>query len=321
MAKEKFDRSKPHVNIGTIGQKVGPFVNHVLNPVSINRVFYSDIDVDYYNKYFKNTYYENIINNHIVSALNYSFIFKNQNPNKTTDFHYFRWNFETAGNLLSLYSNVSHATRDSNGFYEILKVRYSQYVLNDIDYHYFHVINDASKIVYRLYAGVGVPYGNANALPYEKQFFSGGPNSIRGWQVRSLGPGSFVDTISNYPNSTGDIKLEANMEYRFKLPWVLEGAMFIDAGNIWAIRPDPGRPGVLFEWNKFYKDIAVATGVGLRFNFRYFLFRVDLGLKTRNPANNVSDPWIFNQHALYLTSPKKGVPSDFALTGAINYPF
>jgi outer membrane protein assembly factor BamA len=289
--------------------KVEPYVTHQLKPVSINLVNYSHVDTIYYDQYIKGKSIENIYINHVVSALNYSFIFKNQNPKKNTDFHYFRWNFESSGNLLTLF-----------GYDSLFNVRVSQYVLTDIDYHYFHVVNDASNIVYRIYAGIGYPYGNSVTLPYEKQFFAGGANSIRGWQALTLGPGSYVNRSSKYPNSTGDLKLEANMEYRFKLPWVLEGAMFVDAGNIWAITPQDKRPGALFEWNKFYKDLAIGTGVGLRFNFHYFLFRVDVGMKTRNPASDASNPWIFNQHKLYFTS-QKGKPSDFAISFTINYPF
>ena len=316
-----FTQTLANISFG-YNWKVGPFVNQILKPISINYVNYDHVDS--LSPYFKNvsgTYFENIIKNHIVSALNYSLIFKNQKPNKTTDFRYFRWNFEVAGNLLYLHSQLNHETKNKNGSYTLYRIPYSQYILNELDFHHFHVVNEASRIVYRLYAGLGYPYGNSSSLPYEKSFFSGRANSLRCWQALTLGPGSYVDSISKYPNSTGDIKLEANIEYRFKLPWVLEGAMFADAGNIWAIRPDVSRQGASFEWNKFYKDIAISTGIGLRFDFHYFLFRVDVGMKTRNPASNISNPWIFNQHRVYFMAKKKGVPSDFAICGAINYPF
>ncbi|HEX3006344.1 MAG TPA: BamA/TamA family outer membrane protein, partial [Bacteroidales bacterium] len=147
---------------------------------------------------------------------------------------------------------------------------------------------------------------------FEKLYYSGGANSIRGWQARTIGPGSYNDTISLYPNSTGDMKLEANIEYRFKLFWVLEGALFADAGNVWAIKNAEERPGSLFKLNNFYKDIAVGSGFGLRFDFKFFLFRTDLGLKMRDPARK-TDKWIFSQKHLLLR--------DFALNMAIAYPF
>ena len=126
-------------------------------------------------------------------------------------------------------------------------------------------------------------------LPYEKKFFAGGPNSIRAWSSRDLGPGSYVDTttvpsIFSFPNKNGDIKLEANIEYRFKVIWKMEAAIFLDAGNIWAIRPEENKPGAEFEWNRFYKEIAVGTGLGARFDFSFFLLRFDFGLKVKDPA-------------------------------------
>jgi outer membrane protein assembly factor BamA len=144
--------------------------------------------------------------------------------------------------------------------------------------------------------GAGYPLGNSTSLPYEKKFFSGGPNSIRAWSTRDLGPGSYVkpksDSIFRYPNEVADIKLEANIEYRFKVFWKLEGAIFIDAGNIWAIRPEDDRKGALFEWNRFYKEIAVGTGIGTRFDFSFFVLRLDFGLKLHDPALPEGKRWI-----------------------------
>jgi outer membrane protein assembly factor BamA len=139
-----------------------------------------------------------------------------------------------------------------------------------------------------------VPYGNSNSLPFEKKFFSGGPNSIRAWSSRDLGPGS--DTTSSkefdYPNKNGDIKLEGNVEYRFKVFWKLEGAIFLDAGNIWNMNPDPAKPGADFQWNRFYKEIAVGTGLGTRWDFSFFILRVDFGLKLHDPALPENDRWV-----------------------------
>jgi outer membrane protein assembly factor BamA len=150
------------------------------------------------------------------------------------------------------------------------------------------VIDPLNKLVYRLFIGIGYPLGNSSALPFEKKYFSGGPNSIRAWSTRDLGPGSYIrpesDTIFNYPNQVADIKLEANFEYRFRMFWKLEGAFFIDAGNIWAIRAADERKGALFEWNRFYKEIAIGTGLGIRLDFNFFMIRGDFGLKLRDPA-------------------------------------
>jgi len=172
-----------------------------------------------------------------------------------------------------------------------------------------------NSLVYRFFAGAGLPYGNSTALPFEKKYFSGGANSIRAWQVRSLGPGSFNEpTDRSYPNKTADIKLEANIEYRFKLFWLLEGAMFLDAGNIWAIDDNDKREGALFRFDSFYNDIAVGTGLGLRFDFSFFIFRLDMGLKLRDPAEPSDEKWILRNRNLNFAN-------DVTLNIGIGYPF
>jgi outer membrane protein assembly factor BamA len=150
-------------------------------------------------------------------------------------------------------------------------------------------------------------------MPFEKQYFEGGANGIRGWQVRSLGPGSYLPTSATYINQTGDIKIEANLEYRFKLFWILEGATFIDAGNIWAIKNDRDRPGAQFKFNKFYDDVAVGTGFGMRFDLKFVILRTDLGLKLRDPKYSGNSRWIFSRD--FTTR------NDLAMVIAIGYPF
>ena len=175
-------------------------------------------------------------------------------------------------------------------------------------------INDMSSVVYRFFAGAGIPYGNSKAMPFEKQYFGGGANGIRAWQVRTLGPGSYVPSYTRFLNQTADIKIEANSEYRFKLFWLLEGALFIDAGNIWSYNYDPSRPGSQFKINTFYKDIAVGTGMGFRFDFSFVLLRADLGMKLR-------DPWISSGSKWIIMSRPYNLRNDFAIVVAIGYPF
>jgi outer membrane protein assembly factor BamA len=202
----------------------------------------------------------------------------------------------------------------------LFKVPYFQYLRSDIDIRYYNVIDRQNRFVYRLFLGLGYPYGNSTTLPYEKKYFAGGPNSMRGWSTRDLGPGSFVanDTSNSsvflYPNKNGDMKIEANIEYRFKVVWKMEGAIFVDAGNIWAIRKDLEKPGAEFAWNRFYKEIALSSGLGARFDFSFFLLRLDFGIKLREPfpLENGSN-WIpvFKDFRL----------SDFHLKFGIGYPF
>jgi len=133
---------------------------------------------------------------------------------------------------------------------------------------------------------VAYPYGNSTVLPFEKRYFSGGANSVRGWSVRRLGPGSFKgkDGRIDFINQTGDMKLDLNMEYRTHLFWKLGGALFVDAGNIWTLRDYKDQPGGQFTWKSIPRQLAVSYGLGLRFNFDYFIVRFDLGMKAVDPA-------------------------------------
>jgi outer membrane protein assembly factor BamA len=165
----------------------------------------------------------------------------------------------------------------------------------------------------RAFLGVGVPYGNFDVLPFEKKYFTGGANGIRAWQVRSLGPGTYRAPENTYPNQSSDIKLEANLEYRFRLISILEGALFLDAGNIWAINKKDNRPGAIFKYNEFYKQIAIGTGTGFRIDFSYFIFRLDVGMKLRDPSQDLGNGWIIGVRP--YTS------DDFNFSFAIGYPF
>ncbi len=136
--------------------------------------------------------------------------------------------------------------------------------------------------------GFGYPYGNSRMIPFEKRFYAGGANGVRGWSVRSLGPGSYNsrNSVDNFINQCGDIRLLLNLELRTKLFWVIEGALFVDAGNIWTVHNYQNQPGGLFRFDSFYKQIAAAYGLGIRFDFTYFLLRLDLGMKAHNPAKD-----------------------------------
>ena len=160
---------------------------------------------------------------------------------------------------------------------------------------------------------MGLPYGNSASLPFEKRYYSGGANSVRGWGVRTLGPGTFrtEDTRIDFNNQSGDIKLDLNLEYRVKMVSVLEGALFFDAGNIWTIREYETQPGGNFRFDTFYKQIAMAYGLGIRLNFSFFVFRVDFGVKLHDPALPEEQRWRI----------KPKWKDDTAFHFAIGYPF
>jgi outer membrane protein assembly factor BamA len=252
---------------------------------------------------------------------------------KKDNFFFFRSNFETAGLLLNTYFKLTSKRDNKVEPYKILDNAYSQFVKGDIDLRYYYTISGNNRLVSRLFVGVGWPYGNSvrqvsvenelrevnqrsvASMPFEKKYYSGGAKGIRGWRLRSLGPGSFKDsvTIAAYPNNMGDIKLEANIEYRFKLVWLMEGALFLDAGNVWDSHKDEKRVGADFDFKRFYKEIALSGGFGIRFDFTYFIFSMDLGMKFFDPADNRG--WTFK------SVPEGGRGRDFNFSIGIGYPF
>ena len=200
-------------------------------------------------------------------------------------------NVETSGNLLSLASRTFGNTKDDMGHYRVFNIAFAQYVKADIDLTRSIVIDPNNQLVLHLGFGIAFPYGNSTVLPFEKRYFSGGANSVRGWSVRSLGPGKYKerDGRINFINQTGDMKLDLNAEYRTHLFWKLGGAFFIDAGNIWTLRDYNIQPGGQFRLKDFPSQIAASYGVGLRLNFDYFILRFDLGMKAINPAYEEDD--------------------------------
>jgi len=298
--------------------KAGDYQTHIVNPFQLNLVKIPYINPDYYTRVIeKSSYLINSYKDVLISGGSYSFIFSNQKIKKSRDYWFVRFNAEAAGNLLYIYKKLTNSKMISDSLfnhYNIFGQPFAQFIRTDIDIRYNTIINDVSSMVYRGFFGIGIPYKNSIAMPFEKQYFEGGANGVRGWQVRSLGPGSYYPPDATYIYQTGDIKLEANVEYRFKLFWILEGALFADAGNIWAIKNDKDRPGAQFRFNGFYKDIAVGSGFGMRFDFKFVLFRTDIGLKLRDPKYPVNSSWIFSR-------PNPVIHDNLAIVVAIGYPF
>ena len=231
--------------------------------------------------------YEDHLNLKMVftySTTNHRNTLANQN------YYSFRSSVSAGGNVFGAISLIAGQKKNANGQYQVLGTPYSQFAKGDLDYSHNIFMDKTTRLVLHTYFGIGVPYGNANILPFEERFFCGGANSMRGWTTSTLGPGKF--STSNKTSSlllqNGDIKLELNAEVRFKLFWVLEGAVFVDAGNVWTIKKYDEQKGGEFSFKnaKFIKEIAIDWGVGLRFDFSYFLIRFDLGIKLRDPSIN-----------------------------------
>ena len=296
-------------------------LRHTWMLFDLNNVKLYKFDSDFINS-IKDLYVKSSFTDHFILAMNYSLVYNTQLSNQSKSYTYIRFNVESAGNLLNGVSNILGQTKvqpidtldlGSTGYYRFFNTRYAQYLKSDIEFRYGYEIDKYNSLVMRAFLGVGLPYGNFDVLPFEKKYFTGGANGIRAWQVRSLGPGTYKAPEGVYPNQSSDIKLEANFEYRFRLIRMLEGALFLDAGNIWAINKKDNREGALFEMDKFYKQIALGTGAGLRFDFNYFIFRLDLGMKLREPTDKFNEGWIIGSRSY-----KK---DDFNFSFAIGYPF
>jgi len=226
-----------------------------------------------------------------------------------------RANIESAGNVLRLAYSLLEAEKGENQAYTIGKIPFSQYLKGEFEYARSVVLNSRNRFAYRAGLGVAYPYGNSKVLPFEKRYFSGGANSVRGWSVRTLGPGTYKNSLNtiDFMNQSGDLKLDINAELRSKLFWVLEGGLFVDVGNIWTLRNYDNQPGGQFQFDEFYKQLACSAGLGLRFDFNFFLVRVDAGIKVFDPSGlTVDDRWRIKHIDRW---------DDFALHLAIGYPF
>ena len=225
-----------------------------------------------------------------------------------------RFNIEESGNLLYAFSKIVNRHPKNGEAFQMGNIDFAQYVKMDIDYAKNFMIDYRNSLVFHVGVGVAVPYGNSKSLPFEKLYFSGGANSVRGWSVRSLGPGGYRGDANSldYVNHTGDIKLDLNLEYRTHLFWKLNGAAFIDAGNVWTIRSRDMQPEGQFKFDRFYKQLAVAYGLGIRFDLDFLILRFDGGMKAVNPMYTGKDRYP-------IVSPD--FKRDFTFHFAVGYPF
>lgn len=269
-----------------------------------------------------NLFLKNLFDNHGIGNFRWASHYSSRTLGKKDNYFELNVNFiELAGNLFWLMAPLVGNELPNNTTFEneLLGIRYFQYVKGDYDFRFHHETTWGNEVVYRLFFGMIWPYGNTpNSVPFEKRYYVGGSNSIRGWRVRSLGPGSFdpgEDENFVYFHS-GDIKLEMNLEYRFSLSDLMKMALFFDSGNIWNHPSNQFQvEGGAWEWNSFYKQLAVAGGLGLRFDFTYFVFRTDIGMRMRDPAST-GDLWFSKR---YFQPFKMGEALQFNF--GIGYPF
>ena len=300
-------------------------LQHRFDLLDIDYVFMPWISDTFREKYLSDPQNRNAIlkynyENLFIMNWNYHFAYTSMPlgasaSNYGTNAYTIRLALETAGNLLYGITSGTKTQMNDEGRYTLFNIAYAQYAKFDFAFCKSFLINKNNSLALHAALGVAYPYGNSVILPYEKRYFSGGANSVRGWSVRELGPGSFQGTDGriDFINQTGDIKLDLNAEYRTHLFWKFDGAAFIDAGNIWTIRDYKEQPGGQFRINEFWRQIAVSYGLGIRLNFNYFILRFDAGMKAVNPAYTTK-----HQH-FPITHPK--MKRDFTFHFAVGMPF
>ena len=258
--------------------------------------------------------YENLL----ITKMGFNFIYNSLGTSMIStygkDALVVRGNIETSGNLLNAYTSIFGGHHDGQGHRTFCGIAYAQYVRGDFDISKSIVIDHNNSFAMHLGLGVAVPYGNTDVLPFEKRYFSGGANSVRGWSVRSLGPGGYNrhDNAINFINQSGDVKLDMSVEWRTFLFWKINGALFIDGGNIWTIRKYEDQPDGEFRFDKFLRQIAFSYGLGLRLSLDFFTLRFDAGMKAIDPAYHGNDHYP-------LLHPK--FSRDFTFHFAVGLPF
>jgi outer membrane protein insertion porin family len=266
----------------------------------------------------------NSFSEQLIVGMNYTITWNYKLKTDTRNQLFTRLNNEMAGNFLNGVSALANIKNNQSRPYKIIGINYAQYYKAEVDFRHYFDINKLNRLASRFFLGIGIPYGNSQILPYVKQYFSGGSVSLRGWPVRTLGPGSFnyqnSPEYSNnrYPDQTGDIKLELNSEIRFNMIKFLKGAVFVDAGNIWLARIDTTRPGANFDVKRFYKEIALSTGFGIRVDLSYFILRFDIGTRLYDPTQDKGERWVVRKLNFH---DEKWLRKFYTFNLALGYPF
>lgn len=268
------------------------YARHFLNPIEVNFVnIYNEAPAfrDRINS-LQDELLRNTFVSHLTTTTNYTYIFSNQLVNKKGNFSYFKARLESSGNILRGIMALAQAEKDTNNSYRIFNIPFAQYLKYEVDYRKYWQVTNFSQVVFRVNQGIGFPLLNLGVLPFESAFFGGGANGIRAWSARSLGPGSLPDSL-NLQDQFGDIKLELNLEYRFDIYRWFKGAIFADAGNVWLINKDEDRPGGVFQFKDFYKELALGAGIGIRLDFSFFIIRFDVATPFHDPGRPENDRW------------------------------
>ncbi|WP_413999463.1 BamA/TamA family outer membrane protein [Flavobacterium sp. W1B] len=248
-----------------------------------------------------------LIENDFILATNFTFTKSTKKDLADNDFYLFKTKIESAGTLLSLISNTTSKTKNANGNYELFNLEYTEYLKTEFDYIKHWDLTKEKVIAVRSFFGIAIPFGNSNNVPFSRSYFSGGSNDNRAWQPYSLGPGR-SKAMNDF--NEANMKIALSGEFRFKVFGELKGAVFADAGNIWDVFDNVEDEASTFEGFKSLKDLALGTGIGLRYDLSFFVVRFDLGFKTYNPSNEEGKKWFYEYNFGHSV-----------LNFGINYPF
>lgn len=292
-------------------------LTNIVEPLDINYVRMPWVSDNFRNEYLSDS--SNVIlrssyEDQLIARTAYTIAYTNSGARNVPKYPFrVRARIDVAGLLPRLVTALNGSKTNNEGYEEILGIRYAEYVKSDFDIAYTFPLNEKNTLATHLGIGVAYPYGNSIVLPFEKRYYGGGANHVRGWSTRTLGPGSYFrsDAGSDFVNKTGDINLILSTEYRHKLTKLFELATFVDAGNIWTIKDYASQHGGYFRFKDFYKQIAMAYGLGLRLDLNFLLLRADFAMKAHNPALESGSWTIF----------KPKFSRDFAFHFAIGYPF
>nr|MBE6191061.1 hypothetical protein [Rikenellaceae bacterium] len=283
----------------------------MLRPIDIHVINVGRLDPEFLNQ-TQNQYLVNSYTTQLIAGLSFNYGFNNQRRNLGGNATVIRFNAETSGNLIDGLMHLFANKKSGQDHYEIFGIRYSQYFRTDLSLSRRIMLGEKSSIAGRIYGGVAKAYGNADAVPFDRLFYAGGSNSMRGWAPRTLGPGSVPEVTSSFPTQLGDMKLEANLEVRFPVWGIIHGATFFDLGNIWYMKSNPAEysEAAVFHVKDFYKQLGFNTGLGIRFDIKFAVLRLDWGVQLHNPNRPSGDRWI-----------RKFSWRNTALNFGVGYPF
>ena len=297
-----------------------PSLTHDLSPVNFSWLYLINTTKTFDDLLSTNAQLRSSFENNFIIGSKYKLTVNTKKDADQTNYFLLQHSFESSGNLTYAIAKASKSKQ--NDQYKILGIPFSQFAQFEIDYRNYWEINSKSLFISRINTGVGLSYGNTQSLPYSRQYFVGGPNTIRGFKIRDIGPGSYAsDNLGDNNNSVeqaGDIKLLFNLEYRWTIYKFIRAATFVDAGNIWLLRNDPERPGGQIS-SDFYKQIGLATGLGLRLDFSFIAIRLDLGIPLYKPYESDGERWFYQTQSADFKEWRQN--NNWVWNFAIGYPF